>query len=162
VDSEHSYATSALGWPLQIRPTYFYYESYPTGLTESITSLGNPILWWVMAITMIIALVLLFRQGSYPAFIMSFGLICGWIPWIYTAERTQFAFYAIIIEPFLILGLVTTIAWLSRIKPRATLIGTSIFTIIIIGLTFYFWPIWTGEIIDSDYLYDHFWIPSWI
>ncbi|MDR2538513.1 MAG: phospholipid carrier-dependent glycosyltransferase [Bifidobacteriaceae bacterium] len=163
LESNHSYATSALGWPLQIRPTYFFYEQNPLSeFTQSITSLGNPLLWWTMTVAMIFVFIKFMLQPSYSTMIMGVGLICGWFPWIFIPSRTQFTFYAILIEPFFILGLMIAISSLARTRYLPTVIITTVLIITIIGLTFYFWPIWTGQIITHDYLYDHFWIPSWI
>ena len=51
LDSPHSYKSSAWSWPVMSRPTSFYYES-PEGAcgadrcAEEVLALGNPIIWW--------------------------------------------------------------------------------------------------------------------
>ena len=52
--SPHSYQSNAWSWPLQARPTSFYYESFDNGVngctadkcSSEVIALGNPIIWW--------------------------------------------------------------------------------------------------------------------
>ena len=58
LDAPHDYKANPLTWPLQIRPTSFYWEKLPDrpGLCSlaphsqcvaAVTSLGNPLIWWL-------------------------------------------------------------------------------------------------------------------
>ena len=97
------------------RPTSFFYDS-PAGCGEKdcareVLALGTPILWWVgtVAIAVVIGYwikSLLTRVPNQAANIVVIGIAAGYLPWFAMQQRTMFTFYAIVIEPFLILAAV--------------------------------------------------------
>lgn len=47
----HPYSSRAYTWPLMIRPVYFWVKSLASGLTGRIYLLGNPVVWWLAALS---------------------------------------------------------------------------------------------------------------
>jgi dolichyl-phosphate-mannose--protein O-mannosyl transferase len=79
-------------------------------------------------------------------------------------QRTVFSFYAIIIEPFLILAIVYCAKLLldSHLKPvvSQSIVG-GIFAAIVICFVFFF-PLFTGQVITYEDWNLRMWFKSWI
>jgi len=146
--SEHPYSSAPAGWIIQLRPTSFYYSSDVSGLegadaqaacgadacSQAITSLGNPLVWWLGAAAVIVALVWLSYFRDWRSAAVLSGLAAGWVPWVAMSLwgalttrmemvdgkpvpvarfewldaqplRTVFTFYAIVLLPWVVLTL---------------------------------------------------------
>ena len=121
LDSEHPYMSNPWGWIVQWRPTSFYYESYEKGDMEcmaakcssAITSVGNPVIWGLAALAVLVCLVVwVIRRDVRPAVILA-GLAATWLPWFAYQERTIFTFYTIVMVPFVVLAVTycLTLVW---------------------------------------------------
>ena len=65
---DHRFYTPWYEWPLSIRPMYFAADHYePAGYASSILSFGNPAVWWVGALCLVILLYAYLRHQAYPA-----------------------------------------------------------------------------------------------
>ncbi len=119
-DTPHAYQANPLGWLLMLRPTAFYYRGSAAGengcdrntCAEFITSIANPILWW-LGVAAIVYLV--YRQIRWPDWrigLILTGVVAGYLPWLLYTERTVFQFYTIVFLPYLILALVYVVGLL--------------------------------------------------
>lgn len=165
--SDHAYQANAWGWPLQARPTSFYYEEVAGSCgaaecAEEVLALGNPLIWWA-------GLLALIHQGwrwlsarDWRAGAVLCAFLAGWAPWLLFQERTIFEFYAIVYEPFMILALVLSIARLIQLFGRPAIWGIAAFLVVVIGVTAFYYPIWTGLPIDHEYWSWRMWLPSWV
>ena len=112
LDSEHPYMSNPWGWIVQWRPTSFYYESPDQGsmgcavehCSAAITSVGNPVIWGLAPIAILIALVAWIIRRDVRAGVILAGLAATWLPWFAYQERTIFTFYTIVMVPFVVLA----------------------------------------------------------
>jgi dolichyl-phosphate-mannose--protein O-mannosyl transferase len=108
---------------------------------------------------------LLWRDGRALAALS--GIIGGYLPWLMYMDRTIFTFYAIAFEPWLILCL-TYVFGLAIGPPGAdrdrrmagTVLVTSLLVLIVL-ISAFFWPLWTGEVIDNSQWRWRIWLPGW-
>lgn len=115
--SEHSYQSHPAGWLLQLRPTSFYYRSPEPALeacgaekcSAAITAIGNPLLWWLGAIALVVAVWWVLRRRDGVALAALTGVAAGWLPWLQYAERPIFTFYTVVFLPYLAI----TLAWVA-------------------------------------------------
>jgi len=176
LDSPHAYKANPLTWPLQTRPTSFYWQKVQghPGLcstqpgsqcVSAITSLGNPVLWWVATASLVLTLIIAIfvRRGDWRALAVWIGLVGGWMPWWMYLNRTTFTFYSIVILPWMILAVCYVLDWMrtnmSRFAYRWIAGGTM--TVIVL-VSVYFYPIWTAMPIPYDFWLQHMWLHSWI
>ncbi|BDR55301.1 phospholipid carrier-dependent glycosyltransferase [Bombiscardovia apis] len=176
LDSPHPYMANPLTWPLQIRPTSFYWEKLPDhpGLCKlapgssciaSVTSLGNPILWWLGSISLILGIIIacIFRRGDWRFLAVGAGLLAGWLPWAQYLHRTTFTFYAIVILPWMILAICYLAAWLKDNMAARSYRRTCTITLSLIGaVSLFFYPIWTAIPVPYGFWLVHMWLPSWV
>lgn len=174
--SPHAYKANPLTWPLQIRPTSFHWnklEGHPglcavspdSQCVSAVTSLGNPVLWWFASACLVLTLImgLIARRGDWRVLAVWAGLAGGWMPWWLYIDRTTFTFYSIVILPWMILAICYVFDWVrSNLSQFAfRWISTGVLTLIML-VSVYFLPLWTGMPIPYQLWLQHMWLHSWI
>lgn len=174
--SPHSYQSNPWSWPLQTRPTSFYYESYKNGemgctvdkCSAAITALGNPIIWWAGTVALFHQLWRLVAHRDWRGGAVLVAFAAGWFPWLLFQGRTVFTFYSIAFAPFIIMALAMTLGTVlgpanapgNRRMWGAMFSGGIVLTAV--AASWFFYPIWTGEVVPYDYWHIHMWFPSWV
>jgi dolichyl-phosphate-mannose--protein O-mannosyl transferase len=178
--SEHAYQAHPLGWIVQWRPTSFYYPKSVSTLTgeaaqqacgsdacsQAITSLGNPVLWWLGAASLLFAVVWLLVRRDWRAGAVLSGVVAGWLPWFAYAHRTIFTFYSIAFTPWVVLALVLVLALLVQsrdpVQRRRGIVVATAVVVVVVAVSAFFYPIWTAWVVPYDVWHLHMWSPSWI
>ena len=169
----HPYQANPWSWLIMGRPTSFFYDS-PKGCSaencaQEVLALGTPLLWWVGSIAIAVVVgywikSLINHRIDNAANLVVLGLAAGYLPWFTMQQRTVFTFYAIIIEPFLILAIVYCAKLLlaSGLKPvvSQSIVGGVLALIVVCFL--YFIPLFTGQIITYEDWNLRMWFESWI
>ena len=169
----HPYQANPWSWLIMARPTSFFYAS-PDGCStdncaQEVLALGTPILWWVGTIAIAVLVgywirSLINHRVDAAANLVVLGLAAGYLPWFAMQQRTVFSFYAIIIEPFLIIAIVYCAKLLlsSDLKPvvSQSIVG-GIFALILLCFLFFF-PLFTGQVITYEDWDLRMWFNSWI
>ena len=171
--STHPYQANPWSWLIMGRPTLFFYAS-PSGCSndncaQGVLALGTPILWWVGTVAVAVVVgywirSLINHHIDAAANLVVLGLAAGYLPWFAMQQRTVFSFYAIIIEPFLIIAIVYCAKLLlgSGLKPvLSQLIVGGVFAVIALCFLF-FLPLFTGQIITYEDWNLRMWFESWI
>ncbi|MET3935441.1 phospholipid carrier-dependent glycosyltransferase [Arthrobacter sp. OAP107] len=176
LSSEHPYEASAWSWLVMGRPTSFFYESPKQGTpgcdfancTTAILSVGNPLIWWSAAISLVILLFWWAGRRDWRAGAVLAAVGSGYLPWFMYPERTMFFFYAVSFEPFLVLALVYCLGLVlgkSTDPPwrrRSGLYGVALFLVAAVLVSSFFYPVWTAEMITYQDWRFRMWMPSWI
>ena len=95
------------------------------------------------------------------------GMLAGFGPWFLYSQRTMFFFYTITFEPFMILSLTFVLALAlggvgaSVARRRIGLIGVTAFLAVVVLVSAFFWPVWTGHTIPYEAWRLRLWMPSW-
>lgn len=174
--AEHSYAAHPAGWLLQLRPTSFYWADPAPDpalcgadrCAQAITSLGNPLVWWLGAAAVVACVWWVLRRRDGVAVACLSGVAAGWLPWFVYSERTIFTFYAVVLLPWLVLCLAYAtqrlLRWAAR-RPDWTpavrvVVGAAVLALVAIGL--WFWPLWTAQVVPFRVWQMHMWLPGWV
>jgi dolichyl-phosphate-mannose--protein O-mannosyl transferase len=178
--AEHAYAAHPLGWIIQWRPTSFYYPTSVSGLTgeealdacgadacsQAVTSLGNPVLWWLGALALLVAVYWLVVRRDWRAGAVLAGVAAGWLPWFAYAHRTIFTFYSIAFTPWVVLAVVLVLALLVQTddprRRRVGLVVTSAVLTAVLAVSAFFYPVWTAWVVPYDFWRLHMWLASWV
>lgn len=172
----HSYSANPWTWPLQIRPTSFFFESYSNGengctstsCAAEVIALGNPIIWWAGTLALIHQLWRAIRYVDSRSILILGFFLAGWFPWLFFQERTVFGFYTIILLPAVVLALAYSSALLlgspyqSRLGRANAALGVGALVTASVATSIFFYPIWVGEVIPYTYWQMHMWFSSWI
>ena len=170
---KHPYQSNPLGWLVMSRPTSFFYDA-PKGCasdecSREVLALGTPFLWWIGTVAILLVVFhwiksLRNRTTDSAANIVIIGLVAGLLPWFALPDRTVFTFYAIIIQPFLILAIIYCAKLLLQSRLKLVVSQSIIaggFTLIFLCFL-YFLPLFIGQLITYDQWQDRMWFDSWI
>ena len=173
LDSDHSYKSSAWSWPVMTRPTSFYYEA-PTGTcgadrcSEEVLALGNPIIWWAGLLALLHNAWRAVAGRDWRSGALLAGYLAGWVPWLIFHGRTIFTFYAILLVPFLAGMLAISLASLaggpdaSVARRKRGILAVGAFLLLVLVATWFFLPIWTGEVLPYEQWDWRMWMPTWV
>lgn len=175
--AEHSYEAPAWSWPLLMRPTFMYWNNVPEGddgcalwggCTQSITSVSNPLIWWVgIAAALYLISRFVITRDWRIAFVLT-GLAVTYLPWLQYGERTVFQFYTVVMIPFVALALMLVAQQI--LGPRdgpahRRSVGIAVIVVFLVAATLisaFFYPVWTGMEIPYRFWVLHNWLPSWV
>jgi dolichyl-phosphate-mannose-protein mannosyltransferase len=170
---KHSYQANPWSWMIMGRPTSFFYDSPKAcgvkDCAQEVLAIGTPILWWLGTLAIVVTLGFWLRslvlKKSDPALNLIFlGISAGYLPWFFFQKRTVFTFYAIIIEPFMLLAVVYCAKLIldSTMKSGYSQAIVAAAVIVIFLNFIYFLPLFTGEVITYDAWFKRMWLSSWI
>lgn len=175
LSAEHSYQSHPLTWLLGLRPTAFFYETFPlgemgcesaSGCSSAITALGNPLIWIFSTAALLYLGYRYFRRRERIVGLVLLGTAALYLPWLLITERTVFQFYSVSFQPWMILGLVLVMQIVYRATASANLrIANAVlflFFLLAALLSAFFLPINTGMLIPFDQWQLRMWLPSWI
>jgi dolichyl-phosphate-mannose-protein mannosyltransferase len=173
LDSPHPWESHPAGWIIQFRPTSFFYERvedarcWGDSCVQSITSVGNPLIWWVGLAALCFAIWRFMVHKDRLGIVLAIGTFASWLPWIPFAHRTIFTFYAVTMAPFVVMTLVFGLqrfaqpdALGGRFSRRRSL-AVGWFLVATIVVSGFFFPVWTGQTIPAWYRDAHVWLPTW-
>ncbi len=125
--AEHSFASSWYDWPLVVRPIWFF-SSDPCnefGNYSTISSMGNPLLWWGCLPALLWAAWEWLRKRSVYCAVALTGFMSVYLPWV-LVPRLTFIYHYFTAVPFLVLALLALFKRLSeggRLSGRVTVGG---------------------------------------
>ena len=172
---DHPYEAHPLGWLIGIRPTAFFYESYPlgendcqiaAGCSSAITALGNPLIWFGSTLALGYLAYRYAKNRERVIGLILLGVASLYLPWLLLSERTVFQFYSVSFQPWMILALVLVLQQLrARIRIRSVALADS-FVVAVVFLTMamslFFYPINSGGYLPFELWQLRMWLPSWV
>ena len=188
LDSPHPYSANPWSWLVQGRPTSFFYEAKAQGVegcavencSKAITSLGNPVLWWVGVPALAVLLFCWAFRRDWRAGAVLAGYAGAYLPWFQYQHRTIFTFYAVVLVPFVVLAVTYLLglvlgpdpsvavlrggarveAALWRRRGGAVVAGTVV--VLCVACFAFFWPVYTAQVVPYESWSRRMWLPSWI
>jgi dolichyl-phosphate-mannose--protein O-mannosyl transferase len=187
--SFQSYKSNPVGWLALARPISFYW-SEPNAKTcgshctaSEVLAIGTPFIWWGGALALAFCLFwwlsglisdLVFARTprrDWRAGAALLGVAAGWLPWIWYAwhdNRTEFYYYAVAFEPFMIIAIVLCLGLIigpTRAAPGRRAIGALVAGLYMIAVLVnfaYLYPVLTAEVIPFSAWLDRMWFHRWI
>ncbi len=176
LSSPHPYKTNPWSWLIQGRPTSFFYEGKKLGqdgcavksCAKAITSIGTPTLWWGALLAVFVLLAMWALKRDWRAGAVLAGLVGGWLPWFQFQERTIYSFYAVAFVPWMVLAVTYVLGLVlgaPTATPRRRLVGVAVtgsYVVTCVVLFFFFYPVYTAQVIPYAQWAKRMWFPSWI
>jgi dolichyl-phosphate-mannose-protein mannosyltransferase len=162
----HPYEAAWYMWLVDARPIWFYYQADTgiAGAISSISSFGNPAVWWSGLFAAIFCIFSVFRRkGEEKRFLifLLFGLASQFIPWLFITRAT-FIYHYFASIPFIILLTVYCVRRIERRFPKVQWL-TYAFMAVVIVLFALFYPIISGVPAQKTYFSDVLrWFQSWV
>lgn len=171
-DTTHPYASKWYSWPFMIRPVYYWEgEALPSGAQGNIYLLGNPLVWWLGTVSVVIALVtwltqpkLLGRRRHLIAFLLA-GYALNFIPFS-AIDRPMFLYHYLFA---LVISILITCILLARLfkwqakkyDKKAASYTYWILVVAVILIFAYFLPLSYGWPLSPSDLQQHMWLQTW-
>ena len=96
-------------WPFDLKPVWFYQDSFAGGTTAAIYDAGNLVIWWLGVPAMIFVSIQAFRRRSLALALIAIGFAAQWVPWA-RIDRAAFQYHYYTALPFVVLGLAYFVA----------------------------------------------------
>ncbi len=164
VFDEHPYASPWYTWALNIKPLWAYIDSrlYSTGMASTISSFGNPAVWWLGLLAVLSCIPLMFRGSKAAVFIVT-AYASQYLLWAFV-PRTLFIYHYFGAVPFLCIALAYMLQYLAdavpcrvtRYAPYAVVIGCAVLFVL-------FYPVISGHPVSLEYVRTYLkWLPDWV
>lgn len=172
----HTYNSSPWEWPFLLRPTAFSYEYIEPGeipecpdfrCVEAVTSLSNPFIFWLGTISIMFLIMLMFVKPTWQYAAILVGYFAGYLPWLLTPRTSVYHFYVIAWLPFMLLAsayALQTIAGRATDDRRKRTVNINLvvgFLVIVVALSAFFYPIWTGVRMPEWMFELRHWLRGW-
>lgn len=156
----HPYESKWYTWPLDIRPIWIYGDySLANGYASTIASFGNPAIWWVSTIAIIVSIFYTIRDKDKVGLLLLVAYAFQYIPWMLTTRCTFiYAYFTPI--PYAILLLVycfKKFKW----KNKFTKILLAIYLLIVLVMFIKFYPVISGIPVNEEYINSLKWFETW-
>lgn len=179
-DSTHIYQSNPLGWlvlnrpvgvdaQLDIAPGVQGCSATGSGTClRQVLLLGTPALWWFSTAALIWSAVCWVGKRDWRYGIVVVGALVTWLPWLRYDDRPIFSYYAIVIEPFLILGAVMLLGEILGREPagsmRRTVGAVAAGTVVVAVIVNFawFWPVYTDGLLTQGEWIRRIWFHRWI
>ena len=102
----HTYASIAPSWIIDYRPVWYYFEGKKT--YSGVIAIGNPFLWWMATLSLLLAVLLALLRRSYALLPAAAIVAVLYLPWFATA-RTSFLYYMTPVAPFMAILVATAL-----------------------------------------------------
>jgi dolichyl-phosphate-mannose--protein O-mannosyl transferase len=163
--SPHPFQSRWYTWPLDIRPVFLFQgKGYPTGndgYMSSLSTMGNPAVWWGGLASVIALVVLRLRRGKLGRRTLFVGIAAAsqYLPWLIITRET-FIYHYFETVPFLILLMAVLAKYLiERTKHGKTWVFVFMGVCLVLFIMFY--PVTTGIVIPRSYANVIRWLPTW-
>lgn len=171
LEATHPYSSPWYTWPLMTRPIYYWVKNNPTNpdLTARIYLLGNPVIWWLSTLAVVIFISKFFNnikdffRDQIAMFLLS-GYILNILPFV-GVKRVMFLYhyftayiFAILILVYLFSKYIEKAQW-KKIDPRTI---ASVTITVIILLFIFFAPLTYGLYLSPREYNARTWFQSWI
>lgn len=162
-DHVHPFSSKWYSWPIDYRPVFFFQgHGYTDGTMSTMSTMGNPAVWWGGLAAVITLIVIRIRKGRFGkrTFFISIAALSQYLPWV-LISREVFIYHYFATIPFLVL-LMTVLAkyMIERTRHSKTLVFVFLGVCLVLFIMFY--PVTTGTVVSKAYS-DFFlrWLPSW-
>ncbi len=106
-------------WPFDLKPVWFYQDSFAGATTAAIYDAGNLVIWWLGVPAMAFVSIMAFRRRSLALALIAIGFAAQWIPWA-RIDRAAFQYHYYTALPFVVMALAYFVAELWNGATRRT------------------------------------------
>ena len=160
--SPHPFASRWYTWFFDIRPVYFFQgHGYTGGKISSLSSFGNPVIWWSL-IPAVILIVVLRANHVKVGRGLGYSAVAGLsniLPWVFISRETYIYHYFASV-PFMILIITFALKHLFE-NSKFGKYFLIVFLVSVVAVFIMFYPFITGIPVAKTYANAMRWLESW-
>jgi len=171
----HPYKSQPWTWLLISRPVSFYYAT-PKGCgtaacSQEVLAIGTPLIWYASIPVLLACLAWWLVRRDWRAGAVLMGVAGGWLPWFWFAlhdHRTEFYFYAVTFDPFLVIGIALCLGLIigpARAAPARRGMGAVVAGIYLLAVLwdfYYMYPVLAAQVVPYTSWFARMWYHGWI
>jgi 4-amino-4-deoxy-L-arabinose transferase-like glycosyltransferase len=115
----HAASSPWWAWPFDLKPVWFYQQSFAGGTAAAIYDAGNLVLWWLGVPAMAFCAWQAFQRRSLALALVTIAFACQWVSWA-RIDRAAFQYHYYTSLPFVALALAYFLAELWHGASRRT------------------------------------------
>src|SRR5450755_660958 len=178
LSSGQTYKSNPVGWLVLARPISFYSACLPAkacgsaGSTEQeVLAIGTPLIWWGAIAALLFCLAWWLLRRDWRAGSALLAVAAGWLPWIWFAwhdHRTEFYYYAVVFEPFMIIAITLCLGLIigrTSASPGRRAVGAVVsgaYLLAVLANFAYLYPVLAAQVIPYSSWLSRMWFHSWI
>ena len=145
------------------RPLWAYNDSNlnDQSICSTISTFGNPAIWWVGAITMLMTLYIAIKRKSVKAMMILVPYFTQLAPWV-MVTRCVFIYHYFACVPFMIISIIYVMEYLVE-EYHVSYKFFYGYCVIALVLFVAFYPVISGYTVSKQYVKDYLkWFDSWV
>jgi hypothetical protein len=180
LDAHHVYQSKPQGWLILNRPVGVDAQldikpgeqgcAAAAGSTclRQVLLIGTPALWWFGTIAFVWSGICWIGRRDWRYGVVTVGVLVTWLPWLRWDDRPIFSYYAMMIEPFLVLGATLLLGEMlgpatatARRRQVGAIAAGAVFVAVLLNFA-WFWPIYTDGLLTTQQWLERIWFKRWI
>lgn len=105
LNATHYFSSKWYTWPISYKPVWYHQEILNNDTKETISGIGNIVIWWMGIIGFLYSLIKLIRKKEKQSFIIVVSMLSLWLPYAFIG-RVMFLYHYFPVLPFMMLGIV--------------------------------------------------------
>ncbi len=172
---DHPFQSPWWQWPFILKPMWFAQDNFePAGYASTIMCMGNPWVFYVGAVCMLITMVALFARylqirnrrialrpgdGDLTVYVMVIAFLSQYLPWV-LVPRSMYIYHYFASVPFIILATAWCLGWIGKRKPTLMYILMGAYLALALAFFIMFYPYASGMLTSVEWLDAMKWFPS--
>ena len=159
LEATHPFSSKWYSWPISYKPVWYHQEKYDNATKETITGIGNIVIWWIGIIGMLYILVNAFIKRNKASIFLLITIMSLWLPYAFIG-RVMFLYHFFPVLPFMMLSIVKLFSDIEEKYKINYLIPTYMIFVILFFIIYY--PVVSGTEVSIDYINNLRLFSSWI
>lgn len=105
LNATHYFSSKWYTWPISYKPVWYHQEILNNDKKETISGIGNIVIWWMGIIGFLYSLIKLIRKKDKQSFIIVVSMLSLWLPYAFIG-RVMFLYHYFPVLSFMMLGIV--------------------------------------------------------
>ena len=148
LDAEHFFSSDWYTWPISYKPVWYHEAIVDTTSKETISGIGNIVIWWVGIVAMIFLIPKLLKKDKNSFYLLVL-ILSLWLPYVFIG-RIMYMYHYFPVLPFMMLAITGLFKHIDEKYKLTYLIP--IYLIFVIAFFIIYYPVITGNVVSIDYL----------
>lgn len=158
LDSNHCFSSAWYTWPIVYKPIWYHNQVLDSNNRETITAIGNIVIWWLGIISTIYILIKYIVKKDKNSLFLLVTILSLWLPYIFIG-RVMFLYHYFPVLPFIILSIVLLFKDIIE-KYRINYI-IPIYLLLVLAFFVIYYPVISGKVVSNNYIENLKLFKSW-